>query len=181
MQIIMTEEYACAFTPYNPDFVQRVKGIGGACWTGEFWRVPEKAADAVREIMRDVYGYDDTMENHTVDLRLTFLEEVAECKAGVICFAKVLAHAFGRNSGARVGDDVAFIKGGADSGGSAKDWCSIVKEGSIAELYKVNRNVYDAWKPDPRIEVVIVRDNGITPEPDDREWQELMVKRLKDK
>ena len=77
MQIVMTEKHACIFTPYNPDFVERVKKIGNAKWKSNFWLIPAEAVDAAREIMRDVYGYDDTMKNDTVNLRLTFLEEVS--------------------------------------------------------------------------------------------------------
>lgn len=176
MQIVMTEKHACVFTPYNPDFVERVKGIGNAKWNSHFWLVPADTVDAVREILRDVYGYDDTMENDTVNLRLTFLEQVSADKAGVTCFAKVLSHAFGRDSGARVGDDVAFIKGGAKSGGSAKNWCSIVEKDSVAMLYNVNRNIYDAWKADPRIEVKLVKENGLTIDKDDHKWQQQLVR-----
>lgn len=70
MQIVMAEKYACVFTPYNQDFVKKIKGIGGTVWNGHFWRVPAGTAAAVREVMRDVYGYDDTMGNETVTLKV---------------------------------------------------------------------------------------------------------------
>lgn len=178
MQIVMTEKHACIFTPYNPDFVERIKKIGNAKWKSNFWLIPAEAVDAAREIMRDVYGYDDTMENDTVNLRLTFLEEVSAEKSSVTCFAKVLAHAFSRDSGARIGDDVAFIKGGGKSGGSAKNWRTIVEKGSIAMLYRVNRNIYNAWEDDPRIEVKLMKDNGVTLDTDDHKWQERLVRMI---
>lgn len=71
-----------------------------------FWRkiltVPESAADSVRNIMREVYGYSDIDENETVTLRLTFYEDVSSERSDVIMYGKVLAHAYGRDSGAKL-------------------------------------------------------------------------------
>ena len=99
-------------------------------------------------------------------------------KSSVTCFAKVLDHAFSRDSGARIGDDVVFIKGGGKSGGSAKNWRTIVEKGSIAMLYRVNRNIYNAWEDDPRIEVKLMKDNGVTPDTDGHKWQERLVRMI---
>lgn len=116
MKIVISDKDAKVCTPYNPDFVAKIKGIGGARWTGSYWRIPKEAVDAARSIMRDVYGYDDITENETVTLKLTFNENISECLGDVVCFGKVLAHAYSRDGGARVGEDVAFISGGAGSG-----------------------------------------------------------------
>lgn len=47
MQIVMTEKHACIFTPYNPDFVERIKKIGNAKWKSNFWLIPAEAVDAL--------------------------------------------------------------------------------------------------------------------------------------
>lgn len=45
------------YTPYNPEFVSRIKTqIKGAKWNGSAWVVPAEAADTAKEIITDVYG-----------------------------------------------------------------------------------------------------------------------------
>lgn len=70
--------------------------------------------------MQNIYGFTDITENETLSLKVSFNEAAHEWHSDVILFGKTLAHATGRNSGARVGDDVAYIKGEAVSGGSLK-------------------------------------------------------------
>lgn len=131
------------FTPYNPDFVKRIKKIGGAVWKGDGWVVSESFTDDVRKIMLDVYGYSDVTDNDTVTLRVTVHEELRERCGSVFLFGKNLSKAYGRDSGAKPGEDVAYLEGGCTSGGSAKNWCSVVQENSVIKLYNVNRNVYE--------------------------------------
>lgn len=158
LKIVITDKDARVCTPYNPDFVEKIKGIGSARWTGAYWRIPIEAVDAARSIMRDVYGYDDISENETVTLKLTFNEDIREHSGDVVYFGKVLAHAYSRDGGARVGEDVAFISGGATSGGSRKHWDSVVEEGSVAILSNVNKNVYERTKLDEDITVELIED-----------------------
>lgn len=45
------------YTPYNPEFVSRIKTqIKGAKWNGSAWVVPAGAADTAKEIITDVFG-----------------------------------------------------------------------------------------------------------------------------
>lgn len=73
---------ANVYTPYNPDFVKKIKGIGGATWdcSKKCWTIPETAIRAAREIMTDVYGYSDIKENEVISLRVTFNNRVSKCK-----------------------------------------------------------------------------------------------------
>lgn len=150
-------------TPYNPEFVKRIKMIGNARWLGpeKCWCVPEDAVEAVRELMEDIYGCSDISENKTVTLRLEFESEYSILKGDVCFFGKVLAHAYGRDTGAKVGDDVSFVKGEATSGGSSKNWESIVKEGSIVVLTNVNENIYKKYKSVSGVKVSLVEKDSI--------------------
>lgn len=145
IKIEIEDGRANLFTPYNPDFVKKIKGIGGAKWNAseKCWGIPEAAVDAAREIMQEVYGYSDISENETVSVKVTIEDRMSECCGDVFLFGKVLAHASGRDSGARVGDDVAYISGGADSGGSVKNWKSVVEAGSVVILSNVNKSVFE--------------------------------------
>ena len=50
------------FTPYEADFVRAIKRIAGSKWNSDekCWEVPESSIERVRQIMKDVYGHDDT-------------------------------------------------------------------------------------------------------------------------
>lgn len=158
MEIKVENGVARVYTPYNPDFVKAIKKIGGAKWDREkrCWAVPESAVDAAREIMKDVYGYNDSTQNETVKLKITAINELSELRSDVVLFGKVLSHATGRDSGARIGDDVAYVRGGATSGGSVKNWRSEVEAGSEIILSNVNKNLYGKAEPNEDITVELL-------------------------
>ena len=138
-------------TPYNPEFVAKVK-TAGARWnpTVKAWEADERSAETVREIMREVYGQDD-LPVELVDVVVTLTGSIWSDRAPVTLFGRTIATAWGRDSGARVGDKVSFSKGGADSGGSAKNWLTIVKEGSVFTIYDVARSAVESkigWQDD---------------------------------
>lgn len=58
------------YTPYNAEFVERVKTAGGR-WDADAkcWTVRTDALEIVRGIMRDVYGMDDSPARETVRVR----------------------------------------------------------------------------------------------------------------
>lgn len=148
------------YTPYNAKFVSAIKKIGGAKWdsANKCWTAPEEFVDAVREIMMEIYGYTDISENESVTLKVVFNEEAKEDRKDVVLFGKILSHATGRDSGARVGDDIAMIKGNIRSGGSAKNWVSVVEEGSTFIIKNVNKNIFkkekDGINYDVKIDII---------------------------
>lgn len=72
MKIEVANGRAYVYTPYNPDFTNAIKGIGGKKWetVERCWSVPETAVSAVRAIMEDVYGYSDQVPNDTISLKV---------------------------------------------------------------------------------------------------------------
>lgn len=158
MKIEIKDDAAYVYTPYNLNYVNRIKKIHGAKWMQDrkCWTVPKEAVDAVREIMLDVYGYSDIVPNKTITLKVTILEEIRSLCSPVMLFGKTLAYAYGRDSGGRAGEDVYYVSGGAASGGSAKNWESVVKAGSVAVLSNVNVNIYKREEKKDNIRVEIV-------------------------
>lgn len=147
MKIEVNGNMATIYTPYNANFVSAIKKVGGAKWQSDkkAWAVPTAAVEAVREIMRNVYGEDDTPDaSERITVRLTFEQGLSTWHGDVTLLGKCISHAYGRDSGATVGQDVAFIKGGPDSGGSVKNWTSIVEQGSVAILSNVPRSLYES-------------------------------------
>ena len=139
------QDKAQVFTPYNKEFVRRIKNAGGR-WDGEekCWTVPCEAIDVVRSIMLEVFGRTDEEPLEEVKVRLTIREAISERWDDVRLLGHTLSHATGRDSGASPGNDVFYEQGRPESGGSVKNWRSVVPEGSVIVLGKVSRAMLDA-------------------------------------
>lgn len=152
IRIENTGAWANIYTPYNKEFIREVKKIGGAKWNGKArcWSIPAYSVDKCREILLDVYGYDDSpVETTTVRVRI--LEDMTEIKDSVKIFGKTVARAYGRDSGSKVGEDVVLVSGKIDSGGSIENWVSVIEKGSIVELHNVP---VPAIKPSDKYEII---------------------------
>ena len=141
------------YTPYNRDFVSRIKGIGRARWDADrkCWNIPEAGLETARSIMQDVYGETDLPDawQKMVTVRIKFGDRyTSECRCGVSAFGRTLARAWGRDSGAKVGDDVIMETGEVTSDGSAKNWYTVIKAGTTFRL-QVPEGIYqrdkDLW------------------------------------
>ena len=143
--ITISGDKALVASPYNPDFVAQVKAMGGR-WDSakRCWAVNAQAADAVRQVMREVYGRDDSTPapSDLVTVVVEFTRTVYAYQSAYMLFGRMIAKARGRDSGARVGNNVAFIRGRPTSCGSAKKWGTEIPEDSIVELYNIPRAIY---------------------------------------
>lgn len=134
-EIKIADGKAAVYTPYNADFVSRIKLMGGRWNPAEkCWTVAEFKVDDVRAAMRSIYGRDDQPVTETVDVILTFAEEYYELRAPVTILGRTIATAWGRDSGSRMGDDVMFLDGAPKSGGSVKNWHTVIPAGSVVKL-----------------------------------------------
>ena len=134
-EIKISDGKASVFTPYNAEFISRIKLLGGRWNPSEkCWTVSEFKVDDVRAAMRNIYGQDDQPVSETVDVLLTFDDEVSAWHAPVTILGRTIAKAWGRDSGARMGDDVMFLEGEPKSGGSVKNWETIIPAGSVVKL-----------------------------------------------
>ncbi len=125
-------------TPYNKEFVDRIKKLGGR-WNAsdKAWEIDGRSIEAVRKVMREVYGRDDRPQE-LVDVRVTIGKfSLYEDCGPVTLFGRIIASAFGRDSGAKVGEGVAILSGGIESGGSRKNWKTVVLPGSEIMIYDV--------------------------------------------
>ena len=137
-------------TPYNPSFVSQIKKAGGKWNPGnKTWEIDERSIDTVRSIKREDYGQDD-LPQQLVTVKVTIGDKsLEEWRAPVVLFGRTIASARGRDSGARPGEGVCFEKGGCDSGGSMKNWYTIVRAGSEITIYDVPRLAVEqkiGWK-----------------------------------
>ena len=134
-EIKIADGKAAIYTPYNADFVSQIKLLGGRwnplerCWT-----VAEFKVDEVRAVMRSVYGQDDQPVSETVDVIPTFTKQYSKRCAPVTILGRTIAAARGRDSGARIGEDVMFLEGKPESGGSIRNWETIIPVRSVVKL-----------------------------------------------
>lgn len=126
------------YTPFSRKFVNQIKAkIGGAKWDGYCWVANEDQLEAVRSIIKDSFGVDDTEEDY-VDVIVTIDEcGLIEERGSVNLFSKEIARAYGRDSGAKINKDITFLKGSAESGGSWNYWHTKVEEKSIIKIKDV--------------------------------------------
>ncbi len=122
-------------TPYNPHFVARVKALG-ARWDAsrKQWYTDDRNIEAVREAMRKVYGQDDRPAK-LVSVRVRLAREVSALNKPVTLFGRTVASATGRDSGARIGMGVAFEARKPLSGGSMKNWRTVLPDGAIIVIH----------------------------------------------
>lgn len=115
-------------TDTNSLFIADCKRLGGTWDKGQaVWTFPNFVASEVR-------GLDELYNSQPATIELTAKEEIREYGSGIEFAGLLLCRAFGRDSGARVHTDVALISGYATSGGSVKNWATILDEGSVLRL-----------------------------------------------
>lgn len=143
--IKLTDGKAAIYTPYNKTFVEKIK-LMGARWNASdrCWVIDEYSVPDARAAMREVYGRDDLPVSETVDVELTFERSVYGYKEPVTILGRTIASAYGRDSGARIGDGVMFLEGKPHSGGSVKNWETVVPEGCVVKLPKLPKMATEA-------------------------------------
>lgn len=148
IKVAVKDGKAELYTPYNADFVKAIKALGGARWNAskKCWTISEDMLTQAREIMMDVYGYTDEEQGETITVKVTFSEDVYEECDSVVILGKTVARAYGRDTGAKPGEDALLQEGTLASGGSRANWRSIVRAGSVVTLYNVSKALYDAKK-----------------------------------
>ena len=168
-------------SPYNVDFIRRIKLSGGKWSTvSNRWYVPEPALPAVRAMMMEVYGEtDEGPASEYVTLIVKWLKNDWEPCGPVTLAGRVIASAWSRDSGAKVGDNVAFIVGSPTSGGSRNNWTTEIKEGSVVEIYYMPLNkAEELVKSHPSYIEVSIKGTPVVDKDALRVEREQLVKRI---
>lgn len=178
MKIEINAGKANVFTPYNKDFVAKIKQIGGARWNGSArcWTVPEAEIDTVRAYMKEVYGETDLPdEGERITIDVTFDEDVYEWDREIVLFGRQLCRAFGRDSGAKVSDGVTLIEGEIGSGGSRNNYNVWAHAGAKFRIRNLPRTALSIENP-YKVTVVEVRKDSIDREALMAEKAKLMAR-----
>ena len=134
---------ALVYVPFRREFVYGIRELGiGAKWNGNAWSVPEGSVDAVRALMEEFFGRTDLPDDsRIVTVRVTVTEELSEEHGPICLFGRVIASAGGRDSGAKVGSGVSFIKGYPRSGGSRQYWKTLIPTGAVFDVDGIHESI----------------------------------------
>lgn len=139
-------------TPYNANFVNKCRNLRGKFQEGAWW-FDDSILDYVRNAMIEYFGTTGEASYETCTL---LIKDFSKCsdKSPVVLFGHTIARALGRDSGARLGDDIIFISGTYTSGGSVKNWCTEVEDATFEihefpvpslELSNVKKAIEEGW------------------------------------
>ncbi len=150
-------------TPYHPDLPNLFRKAGGRWdYDKRRWLFDERDSSLVDSILIDVFGTNGRDNPPLVDVRLGFPEGYYEVRSGIFLAGRCLARATGRDSGATLGDGVIVAEGDAPtSGGSAKNWTTVIRSGCALEVRDLPRPAVDklvAEAPDG-VDITIVREH----------------------
>ena len=115
-------------SPYNADFADKMHLLGGE-WTGNTWEIEKELENNVIESLYECYGWEP--ETDYVRLEITFNEEEKAGRKSYSLFGRSVARAYGRDSGAKPADGIVFTEKQPVSGGSMKNWATIIPKGSV--------------------------------------------------
>jgi hypothetical protein len=118
-----------AGVPYNTKFISAAKKLGGK-WVAPDWVFDARDEQRVRDLCRDIYG-SDGITSDLVTLRIEWRSGNASNQSAFTVYGRVIATAFGRDSGAKLGDGIVLLAGAFSSGGSVKNWETTVGAGTV--------------------------------------------------
>lgn len=120
-------------SPYNHRFVSAARNLRGQ-WKNNEWVFDDSLVEYVREAMIDCFGTTGEHPYREVILKIINFSDSAD-KKPLELFGRTIVRAFGRDSGVKLGDDIVWISGEKDSGGSVKNWEAYVSNATF-EIHK---------------------------------------------
>jgi len=134
-----------AYSPYHPDLPAKAKKLGGRwdpwekCWT-----YAAQDLELVTALYQDIYGAVSspliTQPTELVTVRLSAPQGASSLTSGIYIGGRCIGSATGRDSGASQASKIIFLEGRITSGGSVKNWRTIIDDNSIFEIRDFPKN-----------------------------------------
>ena len=142
IQIQKTTDHMSVVSPYIPSFPPAARNLGGK-WnpSAAAWIFDVRDEERVRDLLMEVYGTDGSPETGAdlVTLRVTLNQDWAARTDPLYLAGRCVARAYGRDSGAKLGDGVVVVAGRFTSGGSVKNWNTVGRAGTVFEIRDLPR------------------------------------------
>ncbi len=177
MKIAIVESKVYVTADYNSAFVAQARNLGGK-WANPSWVFDARDEVAVRAACLECYG-SDGLTADLVDVRITIPEDCRAVGGGqgpIELFGRTLARAFGRDSGAKLGEGVVIEQGGFSSGGSMKNWCTTVKDNTVLILRDVSAALVAKHDNEAFLVEVIAHQNQINRDELNAEREKLIAR-----
>ena len=138
--------------PYNAEFVKKCRNLRGE-YKQNAWCFNDNVIDYVRKAMLDIYGVTGEEQYEECSLLVKNFSDSARCDS-VTLFGRTIARAFGRDSGAKLGDEIILVDGSISSGGSVKNWYTCVDNATFeiqnfplpaTEKEEIQKAVAEGW------------------------------------
>lgn len=142
IKIKTDEKYITVESPYNSEFITKARNLAGK-WVSPSWVFDIRNENDVRNACLEYYGSDGLGNADVVDVQVVIRDDLYCTGSPITLFCRVLAEAFGRDSGAKLGDGIVLKEGGFDSGGSAKNWCTSANENTVLIMRDVSRKLVE--------------------------------------
>lgn len=141
-------------TPYNKEFVSKARNLRGK-WdkSKSAWVFDDSIEEYVKQALIECYGTTGEDPVETCNLLIKDFTSYAE-KSEVELFSRTIARAYGRDSGAKLGDNIIWISGTYESGGSVKNWSTDVENATFeiqnfplprTEFFDVQKAIEEGW------------------------------------
>lgn len=152
IQLTIVDDQVKVISPYNAEFVQKCRNLRGKFKSGAWW-FDDSIIDYVREAMIQFYGTTGEMPVEYCSLVISDFSETMS-RGPVVLFGRTIAKAYGRDSGAKLGEAIIFISGEYDSGGSVKNWTTRVENATfeiqnfpvpMTEKEEVQKAIAEGW------------------------------------
>lgn len=116
-------------TPYNKNFVDKARNLRGS-WKKEAWVFDDSIEDYVKDALIECYG---TTGEEVVEYCSLVITNYSGYERGrpLELFGRTIARAYGRDSGAKLGDNIIWISGKYRSSGSVKNWSTDVENATF--------------------------------------------------
>jgi hypothetical protein len=131
-------------TYYNRKFASKARNLRGQ-WDSvkKAWVFDESVEEYVKQALIDIFGVTGEIPYETCSLLIKDFT-AWESRGEVELFGRTVARAFGRDSGAKLGDDIIWVSGSYHSGGSVKNWTTEVENGTFEmQNFPLERTKFD--------------------------------------
>lgn len=149
-------------SPYHPDFPAAARKLGGK-WQSPAWVFDARDEERVRKLCVRVYGTDGSAPADVLTVRCSAALCDGDGNGSTLSYylcGRQVARAFGRDSGAKLGEGVIVLSGGFGSGGSVKNPSCTVREGTIIEVRDLPRAAAEKLHDEYRYGVTLLDATG---------------------
>lgn len=152
---IKKEDGICTLSHFMPnnDLSKKCKNFAGK------WEPIQKVWVFPKCIEKEVEELDYRYNTNLITIEITYLKDwLVEKKGATFCGYK-LCEAIGRDSGAKLSNNIILINGEIESTGSLKNWRTRIKEGTSFRL-KISKNLLDIEPINEFLKIQILHATG---------------------